>query len=127
MKGLKALVATLIAVGLLAAAVPASSSAAAYVHYVACGLSGKEKPSHSCPAGSKKGAFFKSTKRGVSYSICVRFPNGKSLCAQAQPQSADPQQGVLYVNKITSTIRGLHRVTWFVEGKRVGAYYFRVT
>jgi ABC-type sugar transport system substrate-binding protein len=123
MKGLKALVATMVAAGLLAVVVPASASAAAYKHYVGCGLSGKASPSHACPKGSKKGAFFKSLKGDVFYSICVRFPTGKSLCADKQ----EAKQGTLYVNKITSTIPGSHTVTWFVEGKRVGAFSFRVT
>jgi len=123
MKGLKALVATLVAVGLLAAAVPATSSAAAYKHYVGCGLSGKADPAHKCPKGSKKGAFFKSLKGDVFYSICVKFPTGKSLCAEKQ----EAKQGTLYVNKITSTIPGMHKVTWFVEGKRIGASSFLVT
>lgn len=123
MKGLKALVATLVAVGMLAVAVPASADAAAYKHYVGCGLSGKAKQADSCPKGSKKGAFFKSLKGDVFYSICVQFPAGKSLCADKQ----EATQGTLYVNKITSTIPGRHKVTWFVEGKRVGVFFFEVT
>lgn len=123
MKGLKALSAALVVSGLLIGAVlPATASAAAYKHYVACGVSPKAKPSHVCPKGSKKGAFFKSVKAEVKYSICVKFPSGKNLCARAQKA----KQGTLYVNKITSTIPGRHRVTWFVEGKRVGLFVFRV-
>lgn len=128
MKGIKALMATLVAAGLLVAVVPSSAGAAAYRYYVGCGLSGKAKPAHKCPARSKKGAFFKSPKRAVSYAICVRFPDRKSLCAKRQPEEPEkPEKNVLYVNKITSTIPGWHRVTWFVEGKRVGAFSFRVT
>jgi len=122
MKGLKALAAVLAVAGLLAAAVPASAGAAAYKHYVGCGLSGKAKPSHSCPKNSKKGAFFKSLKGDVFYSVCVKFPTGKSLCAGKQ----EAKQGTLYVNKVTSTIPGKHTVSWFVEGKRVGAFSFTV-
>lgn len=122
MKGLKALAAAILASGLLISAVPAGASAAAYKHYVGCGLSLKAAPSHACPKGSKKGAFFKSLKADVNYSVCVKFPSGKNLCAQAQ----EADQGTLYVNKITSTIPGKHRVTWFVEGKQVGAFAFRV-
>jgi hypothetical protein len=122
MKGLKALAAVLVATGLLASAVPASAGAAAYKHYVACGISRNATPSHVCPKGSKKGAFFKSLKREVNYTVCVKFPSGKNLCAKAQPA----EQGTLYVNKITSTIPGKHRVTWFVEGKKVGTFIFRV-
>ncbi|HET7445577.1 MAG TPA: hypothetical protein VFJ57_13065 [Solirubrobacterales bacterium] len=122
MKGLKALVALMVATGLLAAAVPATAGAAAYRHYVGCGISKNAKPAHVCPKGSKKGAFFKSTKADVAYTVCVKFPSGKNLCAQAQ--KAD--QGTLYVNKITSTIPGRHVVSWYVKGKKVGSFAFRV-
>jgi len=122
MKGLKALSAAFVVSGLLIGAVPATASAAAYKHYVGCGVSRNATPSHVCPKGSKKGAFFKSLKGDVSYSVCVKFPSGKNLCAQAQ----EAEQGTLYVNKITSTIPGKHRVSWFVEGKKVGSFGFRV-
>lgn len=122
MKGLKALSAVLVAAGLLATAVPATASAAAYKHYVACGTSQNATPSHSCPKGSKKGAFFKSTQADVVYTVCVKFPSGKNLCAQAQ----EAEKGILYVNKITSTIPGKHRVTWFVKGQKVGTFVFTV-
>ncbi len=122
MKGLKALSAAFVVSGLLIGAVPATASAAAYKHYVGCGVSRNATPSHVCPKGSKKGAFFKSLKADVSYSVCVKFPSGKNLCAQAQ----EAEQGTLYVNKITSTIPGKHRVSWFVEGKKVGSFGFRV-
>jgi hypothetical protein len=122
MKGLKALVALVVATGLLAAAVPAIAGAAAYQHYVGCGISRKAPPAHICPKNSKKGAFFKSTKGDVTYTVCVKFPSGKNLCAQAQ----EALKGTLYVNKITSTIPGVHVVSWFVKGKKVGSYVFRV-
>ncbi len=123
MKGLKTLTATLVGIALLASAVPAGADAAAYRHYVACGVSQNAKPSHKCPKSSKKGAFFESTKADVNYSICVKFPTGRNICAKAQPA----KQGIPYVNKITSNIPGKHRVTWFVEGKPVGVFIFRVT
>jgi hypothetical protein len=123
MKGLKALSAVLVITGLLVgAAAPATAGAAAFKHYVGCGISRNASPSHVCPKKSKKGAFFKSLKGDVNYSVCVKFPSGKNLCAQAQ----EAKQGTLYVNKVTSTIPGKHRVTWFVEGKKVGSFVFRV-
>ena len=123
MKGLKALSAVLVVTGLLAAAaVPATAGAAAYKHYVGCGISRNATPSHVCPKKAKKGAFFKSLKGDVNYSVCVKFPSGKNLCAQAQ----EAKKGTLYVNKVTSTIPGRHQVTWFVEGKKVGSFVFRV-
>lgn len=122
MKGLKALSAVLAVSALLVGVAPATAGAAAYKHYVACGISQNATPSHVCPKGSKKGAFFKSLVGDVNYSVCVKFPSGKNLCAQKQ----EAIKGTLYVNKVTSTIPGKHRVTWFVEGKRVGSFVFRV-
>jgi hypothetical protein len=112
----------LVATGLLASVIPASASADAYKHYVACGVKNNSKPAHVCPNKSKKGAFFESVSAEVNYTVCVRFPSGKNLCAKAQPA----EEGVLYVNKITSTIPGKHQVTWFVKGKKVGTFVFRV-
>lgn len=122
MKGLKTLTAVLLGIALLASVAPASAGAAAYKHYVACGVSQKAKPSHSCPKPSKKGAFFKSLNGDVFYTVCVRFPTKKNLCAPRQKAV----QGTLYVNKITSNIPGKHKVAWFVEGKRVGIFFFNV-
>jgi ABC-type sugar transport system substrate-binding protein len=122
MKGLKTLAAVLLGIALLASAAPASAQGAAYRHYVACGVSQNAKPSHSCPKPSKKGAFFKSTKADVFYSVCVKFPTGKNLCAKAQKAT----QGTLYVNKVTTNIPGKHQVSWFVSGKRVGVFAFNV-
>lgn len=122
MKAMKALATVVVATGLLASAAPATANAAAYKHYVGCGVSQNAKPSHLCPKKSKKGAFFKSLKADVVYSVCVKFPSGKNLCAQKQ----EATKGTLYVNKVTSTIPGKHRVTWFVEGKKVGSFVFRV-
>jgi hypothetical protein len=122
MKALKAFAAVMAASGLLAVAVPATAGAAAYKHYVGCGVSKNAKPAHSCPKGSKKGAFFKSLGGNVVYSVCVKFPSGKNLCAQAQ----EAKEGTLYVNKITSTIPGRHVVSWFVKGKKVGSTAFVV-
>jgi ABC-type sugar transport system substrate-binding protein len=126
MKGLKTLTAMLLGVALLATAAPAAAKAAAFSHYVACGsskLSDKSNPSHSCSKASRKGAFFQSNDADVYYSVCVKFPTGKNLCAKAQKATV----GTLYVNKITSNIPGKHKVTWFVGGKRVGLFVFKVT
>jgi hypothetical protein len=123
MKGLKTLAAVLLGSALLVGAVPATAGAAAFKHYVACGVSQNAKPAHKCPKKAKKGAFFKSLKGDVNYSVCVKFPTGKNICAKAQPAT----QGTLYVNKITSNIPGKHRVTWFVEGKRIGSFALVIT
>ena len=121
MKGVKALMALLAASALLASA-PASASAAPYSHYVACGVSQNAKPAHLCPKKRKKGAFFRSNNATVFYTVCVKFPTKKNICAPRQ----EAVQGTLYVNKITSNIPGKHVVSWFVEGKKVGSFAFRV-
>ena len=88
-------------IGLLVALPPpAGAEAPAYRHYVACGLSRNAAPTHVCPRASKKGAFFKTTRHAVTYSVCARFPGGRHLCAKRQ----QAQQGRLYVNKISSRI-----------------------
>jgi hypothetical protein len=135
MKALKTLTAVLSVAALLTAVVPATAGAAAYKHYVGCGTSQNARPSHSCPKPSRKGAFFRSN-RGEScidpqgnpvlcvyYKVCVRFPTGRNLCANRQQAI----KGVLYVNSITSNIPGKHRVSWFVEGKKIGSVAFNVT
>ena len=122
MKGLKTLLAVGLGIALLASAAPATAQGAAFKHYVACGLSQKAKPSHLCQKPRKKGAFFRSNNADVFYTVCVKFPTKKNLCAPKQ----EAKQGTLYVNKITTNIPGKHRVTWFVEGKRVGVFNFFV-
>lgn len=124
MKGLKTLTAVGLAVALLVSAAPVSAKkSAAYRHYVACGLSQEAKPAHTCQGKRDKGAFFRSNKRDVFYTVCVKFPTKKNLCAPKQ----EAIKGTLYVNKITSNIPGEHRVSWFVEGKRVGVFNFFVS
>lgn len=120
MKAPKMLAVTGLAIALLASAAPATAQGAAFKHYVACGLSQKAKPAHICQKPRKKGAFFRSNRADVFYTVCVKFPTKKNLCAPKQ----EAVQGTLYVNKITSNIPGKHRVSWFVEGKRVGVFNF---
>lgn len=122
MKGLKTLTAIALGIALLAGAAPASAKRPAFRHYVACGLSEKAKASHVCQKQRKKGAFFRSNLGDVFYTVCVKFPTKKNLCAPKQ----EAKQGTLYVNKITSNIPGEHRVSWFVNGKRVGVFSFLV-
>jgi hypothetical protein len=122
MRAAKRLAAIGLVVALFGSAVPASADAAAFRHYVACGLSQKAKPSHVCQKPRKKGAFFRSNNADVFYTVCVRFPTKRNLCAPEQ----EAVQGTLYVNKITTNIPGEHQVSWFVKGKRVGVFRFLV-
>ena len=122
MRAVKRLAALGLMAALFASAAPASAETAAFRHYVACGLSQNAKPSHVCQKGRKKGAFFRSNRADVFYTVCVRFPTKKNLCAPKQKAV----RGTLYVNKISSNIPGEHSVTWFVKGKRVGLFDFLV-
>jgi hypothetical protein len=122
MRGLKTLIAIGLGIALLASAAPATAQGAAFRHYVACGLSQKAKPSHRCQKPRDKGAFFRSNRADVTYTVCVKFPTKKNLCAPKQ----EADRGTLYVNKISSNIPGRHRVSWFVRGKRVGVFNFVV-
>jgi hypothetical protein len=125
MKGVRIFAAAVLGSALLATAAPASADAAAFRHYVACGTSANAKPSHVCPRAGGKGAFFRSNRADVFYKICVRFPRGgprRVICAGQQ----EAEKGSLYVNRITTNVPGRHRVTWFVKGRRVGSFFFRV-
>jgi hypothetical protein len=122
MKRMTTLTALLTAAVLIAGVAPASANAAAFRHYVACGTSQNAKPAHLCQKPRDKGAFFRSNRSDVFYTVCVQFPTKKRLCAPKQ----EATRGTLYVNKITSNIPGVHKVTWFVKGKRVGMFVFRV-
>jgi hypothetical protein len=132
MKRLVTLIAPLLGVLLLASSAiasegfvskdPAPEGSPAYRHYVGCGLSENAELTHQCPKGGKKGAFFESLNGDVFYTVCVKFPSKKSLCAPKQ----EAKQGTLYVNKITSNIPGRHKVAWFVKGQRVGVFKFVV-
>ncbi len=96
---------------------------AAYRKYVACKTVVEAPPARRCKAKDDKGAFFRSNLKTVRYNVCVRFPSRKVLCAKRQKAN----QGELYVNKITSSATGVHVVTWWVKGKKVGRFKFRVT
>ena len=93
-----------------------------YSTYVGCDTSARAAPSHQCFVGDRPGAFFESSVGDVQYEVCVQYPTGRELCA--------PQQGAtvstLYVNSITTTIPGIHVVTWRVAGTEVGQWSFRL-
>lgn len=91
-----------------------------YTAYVACGLSEYARPARECAHRAKVGAFLRSA-REVTYSVCTVFPTGRRICAEEQPAAA----GVLYVNKITSSIVGWHKVIWYLPDRRIKRYFWR--
>jgi hypothetical protein len=85
-----------------------------YVAYVGCSRSQFAEPAHRCRRGSRVGTFFESSQ-DVTYSVCVRFPTRRRICARNQFAEAN----TLYVNALTTRILGRHDVVWNVNGVRI--------
>jgi hypothetical protein len=92
-----------------------------YNAYVGCNRSSSARPAYRCRRGNRVGAFFESSQP-TTYTVCVRFPNFRRLCATEQ--SAEP--GTLYVNALTTRQLGPHEVVWTVNGRRI-VRRFRLT
>jgi hypothetical protein len=105
-----------------AVSTPPSVTPASFQVHLACGLSVGARPSSSCGRHQRKGAFFLSPSEDVHYTVCVRFPTGRGVCAREQPAQA----GVTYANKITSNLPGRHRIVWRVGGRKVATRYLWV-
>jgi len=91
-----------------------------YRGYVACSLSQYGRPAHECAHRAHVGAFFRSSVT-TTYTVCVKLPTGRRLCARGQEAEA----GVTYVNKITTSITGWHKVLWYVGGRRIAWTFWR--
>jgi len=106
---------------------PASQAAGAsdgYAAYVACSYKASAKPAHECKLSESKAAFFVSTKRDATYKVCVKFPSKKQrLCASAQDA---PEDKVQFVSIATADV-GVHKVKWYVGGKKVASWRLEVT
>jgi len=57
----------------------------------------------------------------VTYAVCITFPTQRRLCARGQKAEAE----TLYVNKVTTSIVGWHKVVWFVDGRRIPWRFWR--
>jgi hypothetical protein len=106
----------------VACLLPATAFGAQYSTYVGCSPSASAAPSHVCQIGDEPGAFFESPDAEVEYEICVTFPGGEELCLEEQ----EAEEGVLYVNAITTDVPGDYLVNWYVEGLEVAAWTFRM-
>jgi hypothetical protein len=123
---------SLAAVALVVSVAPASAGRTpAYTTFVACGYDAQRpatiKPTHFCPPGEVVGAFFRRNvgqpRSVVLYTVCVHFSQGGTTCKSRQRARKLGRR--LYVNRIINPGPGRHRVTWFVEGERVGRWFFR--
>ena len=115
-----------VAITLPVLAAPSAVQAApgGYTTYVACSNKASGKASHECKLSQPKAAYFISTKHDATYKVCVKFPGKKKrLCASAQ----DAPKGQKRIVTIASANTGTHKVTWYVEGKKVGSWNFQVT
>jgi hypothetical protein len=101
--------------------VPEEAPAPRYTTYIACGLSKYARRASACPRRSKVGAFLRSSQ-DVEYTVCVVFPTGRLLCASDQLAVA----GTLYVNKVTTSNVGRHKVIWYLPGERIIRYFRRL-
>jgi len=106
--------------GLALLCAPVSAEARAYRAFVGCGAELPE-PDRSCSIGDAPAAYFKSLRRGTRYKACIRNPAGRVRCRSARV--AQRSYGWLYVARGSV---GRYRVTWFVGGKRVARWYYRM-
>ena len=82
----------------------------------------QRQPAHLCPMRQQEGRLLRKPQWRRQLHRLRQVPERQ----EPLRRSPGSDQGTLYVNKITSTIPGKHRVTWFVEGKKVGSFVFRV-
>lgn len=101
---------------------PAAHAVSPYSYHVACSLKIGARPAAVCRAAQKKAAFFSSSAADAVYSVCVKFPNRKKLCAG----NLQAPQGETIVNRINSNVIGTHVVSWIVGGTRIGRVKFEV-
>lgn len=95
-----------------------------YVGYVGCGRKAATKPSRSCTEEQASAAFFLSRERHATYKVCVRYPGREQrLCASDLDAPRGQKQSVA----IVTAGAGRHTVTWFVAGRKVATWSFRVT
>lgn len=104
-----------------ACALPSSALAAEYTTYVGCSIANDAEPADTCQLGDSLGAFFEADE-DTEYDVCVEFPGGEYLCALEQ----EAEEGVLYVNEITSEVVGLHYVDWYVDEELIATRGFEL-
>jgi hypothetical protein len=96
--------------------------AGGYSTWVACSHRASAKPATECRQSQKKAAFFRSSKHAAVYKVCAKFPNHERLCASAQAAEKGRTRHVTLATADT----GRHKVTWYVDGKKVGRWRFDV-
>jgi hypothetical protein len=74
-----------------------------------------------CSIGAAPAAYLKPFRRAVRYKLCVRNPVGRTRCRGGQAPRR--KYDWLYVAR---EMVGEYRATWFVGGKRVARWRYRM-
>jgi hypothetical protein len=94
-----------------------------FVYTVACAKSGR--PSRVCHVGDLPRAVFRDRLEAKTpYTRCVRKPTGASYCDHGLTTGVLPDRAIAEPIVVDAT--GTWRVTWYVAGRRVGAWSFRL-
>ncbi|HEU5252026.1 MAG TPA: hypothetical protein VFU16_01705 [Solirubrobacterales bacterium] len=56
----------------------------------------------------------------MTYTVCITFPSKRRLCARNQAAEAE----TTYVNRITTSVVGWHKVVWFADGRRLVRWFW---
>lgn len=110
----------LVALGLTGTAVPAGAEARAFRAFAGCGVDLPE-PDHNCYIGDAPSAYFKPFRKSVRYAICVRNPAGRVNCRKGRARKRRYNSAF-----VARKMVGRYQVTWFVKGKRVARWYYRL-
>ena len=90
---------------------------------VACAKNGK--PRHECRVGELPRAVFRDRLEARTvYTRCVRKPSGASYCDKGLTTGILPDGPV--AEPLVVDGLGTWRVTWYVEGREIGAWSFRM-
>jgi hypothetical protein len=109
-----------LALGLLCLLLAPSAEARAYRAFVGCGADLPEAD-RSCSIGDAPAAYFKPLRSDVRYTACIRNPAGRVRCRHAR--ASRRRYTWLYVARGSV---GRYRVTWFVWGRRVARWHYRM-
>ena len=122
---LGALVAVAVAVPLVVLVVSAVFPAPGerFTFSVACSKSGK--PRHECRVGELPRAVFRDRLEAkTAYTRCVQKPSGASYCDTGLTTGILPDRPI--AEPLVVDGLGTWRVTWYVKGRPIGAWSFRM-
>lgn len=126
------LLTTLVTLVAVAAAVPVVALAVSavfpapkqrFTYAIACAKDGA--PRRVCRVGELPRAVFRDRREAkTAYTRCVRKPSGASYCDTGLITGVLPDRAV--AEPLVVDGLGTWRVTWYVAGRRIGAWSFRL-